>query len=88
MQPNSCPGITDKSDVNPSHEVFALRNWLLQVVEDYTSLARRMSKFEGGWPANVFAYQEGEIVHVIVGNFPEANISYLPSTAEVKAALL
>jgi hypothetical protein len=73
------PWNSSKSDINPSHEVFiSLRNWLLTVVKDYTSLARRLSKFEGGWPEHVFKYAEGIMEKVHVDDFPQANTSYLP----------
>ena len=79
------PWNSSKSDLNPSHEIFiALRNWLIQVVKDYTSLARRLSKFEGGWPENVFKYDTGSPVEVEVPNFPRANTSYLPQLPESK----
>jgi len=73
------PWNSSKSDIDPSHEVFiALRQWLLHVVKDYTSLARRFSKYEGGWPENVFKYRDGEIHDVEIPSFPEVNTSYLP----------
>ncbi len=73
------PWNSSKSNINPSHEVFiSLRNWLIQVVKDYTSLSRRLSKFEGGWPENVFKYDNGEFVKVNVTDFPTVNTSYLP----------
>jgi hypothetical protein len=79
------PWNSSKSDINPSHEVFiSLRSWLLQVVKDFTSLARRLSKFEGGWPANVFAYTSGKAIAVTVEDFPSVNASYLPPLPESK----
>jgi len=79
------PWNSSKSDVNPSHEVFlSLRSWLLQVVRDFTSLARRLSKFEGGWPANVFAYTSGDVIEIAVDDFPSVNASYLPPLPESK----
>lgn len=77
------PWNSSKSDINPSHEVFlSLRNWLLQVVKDYTSLSRRLSKFEGGWPRHVFRHKTGTITEVIVPDFPSVNASYLPPLPE------
>lgn len=77
------PWNSSKSDINPSHEVFlSLRNWLLQVVKDYTSLSRRLSKFEGGWPKHVFRHKTGTITEVTVPDFPEVNASYLPPLPE------
>jgi hypothetical protein len=77
------PWNSSKSDINPSHEIFlSLRGWLLQVVKDYTSLSRRLSKFEGGWPENVFKYKDGEFKTVEVTDFPSVNTSYLPHLPE------
>jgi len=73
------PWNSSKSDINPSHEIFlALRGWLMQVVKDYTSLSRRLSKYEGGWPENVFKYKAGSYTSVAVNDFPSVNTSYLP----------
>jgi len=77
------PWNSSKSDINPSHEIFlSLRNWLLQVVKDYTSLSRRLSKFEGGWPEHVFKYKDGAFKAVEVTDFPSVNTSYLPPLPE------
>jgi histidine kinase/DNA gyrase B/HSP90-like ATPase len=79
------PWNSSKSDINTSHEVFvALRNWLLQVVKGYTSLSRRLSKFEGGWPEQVFKYETGTITEVIISDFPSVNTAYLPPLPESK----
>lgn len=79
------PWNSSKSDINTSHEIFlALRNWLLQVVKGYSSLARRLSKFEGGWPENVFKYRTGKFEKVMVPDFPKVNMSYLPPLPEVR----
>lgn len=79
------PWNSSKSDINTSHEVFlALRNWLLRVVKDYASLSRRLSKFEGGWPQNVFKYLNGSFKRVKVDDFPSVNTSYLPPLPESK----
>ena len=73
------PWNSSKSGINPSTQVFAaIRNWLLAVVKDYTSLARKMSKMEGGWPENVFKFTEGEKMKVNIDNFPTVKTSYLP----------
>lgn len=80
------PWNSSKSNLNPSHEVFiAIRNWLLQVVKDYSSLARRLSKYEGGWPENVFKYQSGNVADVQIEDFPQVNTSYLPPLPKVQA---
>jgi hypothetical protein len=79
------PWNSSKSGVNPSHDVFlSLRDWLLQVVKDYTSLSRRLSKYEGGWPEHVFKYTTGSFVGVAVPDFPSANASYLPPLPDSK----
>ncbi len=79
------PWNSSKSDVNPSHEVFlSLRGWLLRVVKDYTSLSRRLSKFEGGWPEHVFKYRTGRFAEVSVTDFPSVTASYLPPLPESK----
>lgn len=79
------PWNSSKSGIDTSHEVFiALRGWLLQVVKDYASLSRRLSKFEGGWPENVFKYKTGAIKKVKVADFPSVNTSYLPPLPESK----
>jgi hypothetical protein len=79
------PWTSSKSDINPSHEVFlALRGWLIRVVKDYTSLSRRLSKFEGGWPENVFKYKAGNFTSVAVTDFPSVNTSYLPPLPEAR----
>lgn len=77
------PWNSSKSDINTSDEVFvSLRNWLVQVVKDYASLSRRLSKFEGGWPKHVFKYKTGTFTHVTVEDFPSVNTSYLPPLPE------
>ncbi len=79
------PWNSSKADINPSHEVFqAMRKWLLTVVKDYTSLSRRLSKMEGGWPTNVFEYDEGNLVEVEIPDIPMAATSYLPPLPESK----
>jgi hypothetical protein len=79
------PWNSSKSDINTSDEVFvSLRHWLIQVVKDYASLSRRLSKFEGGWPRNVFAYDRGSFTDVTVEHFPSVNTSYLPPLPESK----
>ena len=79
------PWNSSKSDINTSDEVFvSLRNWLVQVVKDYASLSRRLSKFEGGWPKHVFRYKTGAFANVTVENFPSVNTSYLPPLPESK----
>ena len=79
------PWNSSKSDVNTSHEVFgALQVWLVQVVKDFSSLSRRLSKQEGGWQQNVFRYKTGNIKEIIVDDFPAATTSYLPPLPEMR----
>jgi hypothetical protein len=79
------PWNSSKSDINTSDQVFvSLRNWLLQVVKDYASLSRRLSKFDGGWPEHVFKYGAGDFMKVTVEDFPSVNTSYLPPLPESK----
>jgi len=76
------PWNSSKSGINPNHQVFiALRNWLVQVVKDYSSLSRRL---EGDWPEKVFKYPTGKMVEVKIADFPEAKKSYLPPLPKSK----
>ncbi len=59
----------------------ALRDWLVQVVKDYTSLSRRL---EGSWAQEVFAYPDGKCQEVKIANFPTARRSYLPPLPKSK----
>ena len=73
------PWNSSKSNVNSSHEVFiSIQKWLINVVQDYSSLARRTSKFEGGWKENVFKYSHGSMEIVSLSDIPNVNTSYLP----------
>lgn len=79
------PWNSSKSDIDTSHEVFmAIQNWLLKVVKDFTSLSRRLSKYEGGWHKNVFEHAIGNVQKVKVTDFPSANTSYLPPLPETR----
>lgn len=76
------PWNSSKSAVNPNHNIFlSLREWLVQIVKDYTSLSRR---FEGYWPEKVFKYKTGTIKEVPITNFKTARKSYLPPLPESK----
>jgi hypothetical protein len=78
------PWNSSKSNINPSHEVFqALRPWLVRVISDYSSLSRRTSKFEGGWPDNVFRFTSGSLKRVAISDFPTVKTSYLPPLPEI-----
>ena len=78
------PWNSSKSDINTSSEVFiSLREWIITVLKDYTSLSRRFSKAEGGWPINVFQYAEGKIIDKDISNLLKADVSYLPPLPEI-----
>jgi hypothetical protein len=82
------PWNSSKSDINPSHNIFlAIRNWLVHVVKDYSSLSRRFNKLEGGWPENVFTYDTGKIRNEKISDFTTANTSYLPPLPEFRPRL-
>jgi hypothetical protein len=81
--PRLMPWNSSKSGLNTSHEVFqALQTWIMTVVKDNTSLSRRLSKIEGGWPENVFKYTQGEISDLEIPNLSKAIVSYLPKLPE------
>ena len=81
-QAQSMPWNSSKSGINPNHVVFvALRDWLVRVVKDYTSLSRR---FEGEWSEKVFKHPAGRIVDKEIESFPEARKSYLPPLPKSK----
>ncbi|MCD1653519.1 ATP-binding protein [Treponema zuelzerae] len=82
--PSVMPWNSSKSDINTSSEVFiSLREWLTTLIKDFTSLSRRFSKVEGGWPVNVFQYNNGSFIDKDVTNLALADISYLPPLPEV-----
>lgn len=82
------PWNSSKSDINTSNEVFlSIRNWLVQVVKDYSSLSRRFNKLEGGWPENVFKYDTGHVRNEAISDFRTANTSYLPPLPDFKPRL-
>lgn len=73
---------SSKSAINPNHNTFvALRDFLINVVKDYTSLSRR---FEGEWPEKVFKHTKGKIVELEIDNFPDVKTSYLPPLPKSK----
>ena len=70
------PWNSSKSSINTNHNIFvALRDFLITVVKDYSSLSRRL---EGDWPEEVFSHTKGNIVERKIDNFPEVKKSYLP----------
>lgn len=81
-QAQAMPWNSSKSGINPKHHVFvALRNWLIKVVKDYSSLSRRLVS---DWSDKVFKHVSGNIVTVDIGSFPTANKSYLPPLPKSK----
>lgn len=81
-QAQSMPWNSSKSGMNPKHPVFvALRNWLIQVVKDYSSLSRRLVS---DWPDKIFKHTSGNIVQIEIDSFPTANKSYLPPLPKSK----
>ncbi len=59
------PWNSSKSGINTNHPSFdALRNWLLDIVKNITSLSRRLD-----WNTEVFKYDEGKIVDMEVTTF-------------------
>lgn len=70
------PWNSSKSDIYPSHPIFAsLHDFLVQVVKDYASLSRRLA---GRWSEEVFKYKSGKITEVRVEDLPKTKTSYLP----------
>lgn len=81
-QAQSMPWNSSKSGINPKHPVFVtLRNWLIQVVKDYSSLSRRLVS---DWSDKVFKHVSGNMVQMEIDNFPTANKSYLPPLPKSK----
>ena len=69
------PWNSSKSNINANHYIFqALRNWIFDIVKNYSSLSRRL---EGHWPDEVFKYKEGEFLDVPVSDFNITSKSYL-----------
>lgn len=70
------PWNSSKSGISQNHPVFvALRTWLVLVVKDWASLARRL---EGDWPNRVFRFKRGSIENVDVPDIPHATKSFVP----------
>lgn len=69
------PWNSSKSDINTNHPTFQLlRNWILEIVKNYTSLSRRL---EGDWGKTVFKYTTGQIKEYEVNDFKSVEKSYL-----------
>lgn len=75
------PWNSSKSNINTNHYIFsAFRIWLLEVVKNYCSLARRL---EGSWPTDVFQYTSGKIKDISISDFssvPKAYLVVMPPT--------
>lgn len=72
----SMPWNSSKSNINPNHAVFlALREWLMRVVKDFTSLSRR---WEGSWHTEVFKHKKGAFKSITIPDFHSAKKSFLP----------
>lgn len=70
------PWNSTKSNINANHRTFvALRDWLVQIVKEFASLARRL---EGEWPEKVFQYASGTIIEHDIANIRTSRRSYLP----------
>lgn len=81
-QAQSMPWNSSKSGINPKHAVFnSLRNLLIKVVKDYSSLSRRLVS---DWPEKVFKYTSGNVKQIEIKDFPTANKSYLPPLPKSK----
>lgn len=69
------PWNSSKSDIDTNHHTFqVLRNWILEIVKNFTSLSRRL---EGNWEENVFKYDEGEVKDIKIKDFNSVDRSYL-----------
>jgi hypothetical protein len=76
------PWNSSKSDINSKHHTFlALRDWLVQVVKEYASLARRL---EGEWYHAVFPYTTGTITTQQIADVRTERRSYLPALPVAK----
>ncbi len=61
------PWNSSKSGININHHTFVeIRNWLLEIVRNFTSLSRRL---EGKWENSVFKYDDGNFVETEVKAF-------------------
>lgn len=69
------PWNSSKSNINPNHYIFqALRNWMYDVVKNFSSLSRRLESY---WQDDVFKYTDGDFVEVEVPDFSITSKSYL-----------
>lgn len=78
----SMPWNSSKSGINPNHNVYtALRDWLVQIVKECSSLSRRL---QGNWPEKVFKYKTGKITEIKIDDLPNVQRSYLPPLPKSK----
>lgn len=69
------PWNSSKSNINVNHYIFdAVRNWLLDLVKNTSSLSRRL---HGTWDNDVFPYKKGVIKDVSIGDFSVLTKAYL-----------
>ncbi|WID94889.1 ATP-binding protein [Bosea vestrisii] len=81
----SMPWNSSKSDISTKHAVFvALHDWLVTIVSAYARISRI---WMGDWPDKVYAYADGEIEHVQIGDFLTATKSYLPDPPKSRPRL-
>ncbi len=56
------PWNSSKSEIDTKHPVFkAIQPHIIEVMDTYAKLSKRLSAQEGGWPENVFKHPEGKI---------------------------
>lgn len=80
------PWNSSKSAINFGHHVFkGLRDFLVPVVSDYSSLSRR---FKGNWEEEVFKHSTGEMQYVDIQDIAKVKRSYLPPLPRVRKHLI
>jgi hypothetical protein len=80
------PWNSSKSAINFGHHIFkGLRDFLIPVVSDYSSLSRR---FKGKWEEEVFKYDSGEMQYVDIQDIAKVKRSYLPPLPRVRKHLI
>lgn len=76
------PWNSSKSAINFGHHIFkGLRDFLIPVVSDYSSLSRR---FKGKWEEEVFKYAAGDMQYVDIQDIAKVKRSYLPPLPRVR----
>ncbi len=80
------PWNSSKSAINFGHHIFkGLRDLLIPIVSDYSSLSRR---FKGKWEEEVFKYSSGEMQYVDIQDIAKVKRSYLPPLPRVRKHLI